>query len=220
MSTLELPWRDIDTVLLDMDGTLLDLRFDSYFWLEHVPVRYAQRHGLSVDAAKEELMRRYKAKEGTLEWYSVDYWTGELDLDIALLKREVQHLIDVFPYVVPFLDAVRALGKQVWMVTNAHMHSLSLKMERTRLGGHFDRLINAHELGAPKEDQAFWHRLHERHPFDRKRTLMVDDSLPVLRSAQRYGIAHLVAVHSPDSTLPRKDTQEFQSIGRFKEIMP
>jgi 5'-nucleotidase len=33
----EFDWREIDTVLLDMDGTLLDLEFDSHFWLSLVP---------------------------------------------------------------------------------------------------------------------------------------------------------------------------------------
>ncbi|MCP4043692.1 MAG: haloacid dehalogenase, partial [Gammaproteobacteria bacterium] len=32
-------WNSIHTVLLDMDGTLLDLHFDNQFWLEHVPLR-------------------------------------------------------------------------------------------------------------------------------------------------------------------------------------
>ena len=30
-------WQEIDTVLLDMDGTLLDLHYDNYFWLTHIP---------------------------------------------------------------------------------------------------------------------------------------------------------------------------------------
>jgi 5'-nucleotidase len=34
---LDLDWNNIDTVLLDMDGTLLDLAFDSQFWLQDVP---------------------------------------------------------------------------------------------------------------------------------------------------------------------------------------
>ena len=40
-------WENIETVLLDMDGTLLDLHFDNHFWLQHVPVCYAEKHGLS-----------------------------------------------------------------------------------------------------------------------------------------------------------------------------
>jgi FMN phosphatase YigB (HAD superfamily) len=77
------PWGDINTVFLDMDGTLLDLNFDNHFWLEHVPLRYAEARGLAPAAAKAELLERYRSREGTLEWYCVDHWSRELGLDIA-----------------------------------------------------------------------------------------------------------------------------------------
>ena len=48
----------------------------------------------------------------------------------------------------------------------------------------------------------------------------VDDSLPVLRSARQYGIAHLCAVYRPDTRLPEKDVGEFAAIRRFSEITP
>jgi putative hydrolase of the HAD superfamily len=38
----------IDTVLLDMDGTILDLKFDSHFWRELVPTKYAAANALTV----------------------------------------------------------------------------------------------------------------------------------------------------------------------------
>jgi putative hydrolase of the HAD superfamily len=126
-------WNQIDTILLDMDGTLLDLHFDNYFWLEHVPRRFAERQGCSLEQAKDELATRYRSVEGTLEWYCVDHWSRELGLDIALLKAEVDHLIAVHPHVINFLDAVRSLDKRVALVTNAHQKALGLKMERTKI---------------------------------------------------------------------------------------
>jgi putative hydrolase of the HAD superfamily len=213
-------WTHIDTVLLDMDGTLLDLHYDNHFWLEHVPRRYAEKHALSLDAAKEALRGRYKQIEGTLDWYCVDYWTRELDLDIALLKEEVDHLINVHPHVIDFLDAVRATGKRLVLVTNAHGKSLNIKFRRTRLNGHFDAVVCAHDLGLPKEQLAFWDRMQQIEPFTKDKALLIDDSLPVLRSAQRYGIAHLLAVRNPDSKLPGKDVGEFDAIDSFRDILP
>ncbi len=215
-----LDWSRIDTVLLDMDGTLLDLHYDNHFWLEHVPRRYAEKHALTLEAAREALRGRYRQVEGTLDWYCVDYWTRELDLDIALLKEEVEHLIGVHPHVLDFLDAVRSRNKRLVLVTNAHGKSLDIKFRRTRLNGHFDAVVCAHDLGLPKEYPAFWDKMQEVQPFARATALLIDDSLPVLRSARNYGIAQLLAVRHPDSRQPEKDGGEFDAIRSFRDIMP
>ncbi len=215
-----LDWDRIETVLLDMDGTLLDLHFDDYFWLEHVPLRYAEKNGLTPDAARASLLSRYRSIEGTLDWYCVDFWSRELGLDIPVLKQEVDHLIRVHPFVREFLLAVRKAGRRGVLVTNAHGKSLSLKMRKTQLGGFLDALICAHDLGLPKEEVAFWDRLDAVEPFDRRSTLLVDDSLPVLRSAQRYGIEFLISVRRPNTRRPAREQDEFPAINDFREILP
>jgi FMN phosphatase YigB (HAD superfamily) len=113
-------WSQIDTVFLDMDGTLLDLYFDNHFWREHMPRRYAEYHGLDEAVARSHLDAHYDRHAGTLNWYCVDFWSSELALDIVALKEEVVHLIAVRPDVPAFLQAVRASGRRVTMVTNAH----------------------------------------------------------------------------------------------------
>ncbi|MEW5893049.1 MAG: GMP/IMP nucleotidase [Pseudomonadota bacterium] len=213
-------WSGVDTVLLDMDGTLLDLHYDNHFWQVYVPEKYAERHGLPPDEAHAECFRRYNAKAGTLDWYCVDYWSEQLELDIVALKEEVAHLIAVHPDVPEFLQAARAAGKRVALVTNAHHKSLDLKMRRTGLDVHFDAIYSSHAFGLAKEDPAFWARLQAVELFDPVRSLLVDDSLPVLRSARSYGIAHLLAVYRPDTRLPDKDVGEFPAIRRFGELMP
>jgi HAD superfamily hydrolase (TIGR01509 family) len=213
-------WTQIDTVFLDMDGTLLDLHFDNHFWLEHVPRRYAESRGLEPQQAQRELIEKYRSIEGTLEWYCVERWSRELGLDIVLLKEEVDHLIAVHPHVMKFLEALARTGKRRVLVTNAHQKSIALKMERTRLSGHLERIVCAHDLGLPKEDLGFWQRLHDIEPFDPQRTLFVDDSLSVLESARSYGFRWLLAVLRPDSRKPQKDTGGFAAIRDFSEIIP
>ena len=213
-------WHAIQTVFLDMDGTLLDLHYDNHFWLKHVPARYAEKRGLSLEASQHELRGRYEKVAGTMQWYCMDYWTRELGLDIERLKHEVAHLIAVHPHVAPFLIQLRDAGKRVVLVTNAHHKSLALKMSKTQLNHHFDSLICAHTLGIPKEHPDFWQGLQSLEAFDPQHTLLIDDSLPVLRSAQNYGIAHLLAIYQPDTQQARKDVGEFAAIESFEQIMP
>ena len=218
--TLLLPWPEIDTILLDMDGTLLDLHYDNHFWQVYVPEKFAEKHGLEYAQAHAECFRRYNAKAGTLDWYCVDYWSEQLELDIVRLKEELSHLIAVHPDVTEFLTQARVAGKRVVLVTNAHHKSLNLKMDRTGLSVHFDAMHTSHAYGLAKEDPAFWAALGAAEPFDPGRTLLVDDSLPVLRSAREYGIAHLLAVLRPDTRLPDKDVAEFAAIRRFGDVLP
>ena len=219
-ANLLVDWLRVDTVLLDMDGTLLDLNFDNHFWQVHLPLRYAAARGLSPDAGREELMARYHARAGTLDWYSVDFWATALELDIMRLKEEVAHLIDIHPNVTDFLAALRASGRRIVLATNAHHKSVTLKMARTGLSPRFDAIVSSHALGAAKEAQEFWQRLRELEPFDPARTLLVDDSRVVLDSARRFGIAQLVSVKRPDSTRRDNDTGDYPAIDDFSQLMP
>ncbi len=217
--THALPWQAIDTVFLDMDGTLLDLHFDNHFWLEHVPLRWAEKHGVSVDDAKQALFPRFRAMEGTIDWYCVDYWSRELDLDITALKHEVAHLIQVHPQVAGFLEVLAASQRRVALLTNAHEKVVELKMGLTGLAKHFDKLICAHTFRIPKEDPGFWPALAEQDVFDPERTLFVDDSLPVLQAARDYGIRYLRAVRVPDASAPPKQTGDFIAIESFNDLL-
>ncbi len=213
-------WDSIHWVLLDMDGTLLDLHFDNYFWLEYMPEKYAAHHGMPLEQAHESLAGLYKANLGRLNWYCLDFWTETLGVDVVAFKHEVDHLIQVRPCVIEFLDAVRASGRPAVMVTNAHLKSLKLKMDRTRLDHHLDRMVSSHSLGLAKEEPGFWQRLREVQEFDPRRTLLVDDSLAVLDAARDFGIRHLLAVRKPDSRQPAKDVGDYQAIDGFHQIMP
>ncbi|WP_031434297.1 GMP/IMP nucleotidase [Methylomarinum vadi] len=215
-----LNWKKIDTVLLDMDGTLLDLNFDNHFWNEFVPQKYAENNGLSVAEAKQLLAPRFKALEGKLEWYCLDYWSQTLDLDIAGLKLEIAGLISVLPHVTEFLDAVKSSPRQLLLVTNAHRDSLRLKMDKTSLNVFFDQIICSHDFGMAKEQQGFWRTLQERHVFEKQRTLLVDDSLAVLNAAKEFGIGHLISISKPDSRAEKRTITQFPAIEDFRELMP
>ena len=214
-----LPWGDIDTVLLDMDGTLLDLHYDNHFWMEHLPQRYADLHGISRAMADLELTPLFEGNAGLLKWYCLDFWSAELKIPVRELKLETAHLIALRPDADTFLAAIKRAGKRVIMITNAHRDSLSLKLERIELAPYFERLISSHDYGFPKESPAFWDALQADIGFDPARSLFIDDTLSILRSARAYGVAHLLAVKQPDSNKGPKDTEEFAALGDYRELL-
>ncbi len=213
-------WDSIDTVLLDMDGTLLDLHFDNYFWLDHLPRLYAEKRGIAAADATTALHGRFDGRQGTLDWYSLDYWSDQLEMDVPALKQELRHMIKLRPHALEFLQRLHAGPCEVVLVTNAHRKTLDIKMAQVDITPWFDRLVVSHDLAAPKEDQAFWHALQALHPFDPARTLLIDDTESVLQSAHDYGIAHLLTLLQPDSQLQKRLDTRFPGIHHFDEIMP
>lgn len=214
-----LHWKEIDTVLLDMDGTLLDLHYDNQFWLHHLPLRLSQKRGISYEQAQQFLSDEYQKVFGTLDWYCLDVWARKLDMNIVEAKREIEHLISMRPDAIPFLDALKNTGRKVFLVTNAHPDSLSLKIEKTQLDKHIDVLYSTHQFGVTKESLSLWQKLQSEIGFDSDRTLFVDDSLGILATAKRFGIKHLLAVANPDSQKPAVKVTDFESISDYRDII-
>lgn len=215
----DIDWQEIATVLLDMDGTLLDLRFDSWFWSELVPEHYGIRHGLPRDEVLRRLTPEFEARQGTLEWYCLDFWAETLDLDLQGLKHNVSHEIRFLPGVPKFLTRIRNMGKRLVLVTNAHVGILKLKLARTGLESYFDAIYSSHDFGVPKEVADFWGRLNAVEPFDIRSSLFADDSLPVLLSAREYGIRHVVGIRKPDSEQPPRELADFDAVDALVDLI-
>lgn len=211
-------WDEIETIMLDMDGTLLDLHFDNYFWQEYLPECWGRLNGLEIDAAKAVLTPRFKSMEGTLAWYCLDYWSDELDMDIFMLKHDVEHLIKTRPYTIELLCKLNEMDKKVVLVTNSHEKILDVKLEKTEIKKYFDLIVSAHELGSPKEHMEFWKLLSNIVQFSQEKTLFIDDNLTVLQTAQDYGIRYLLSIARPDSQLPERSSTDYFSIKDFREL--
>ncbi|OGR00244.1 MAG: haloacid dehalogenase [Deltaproteobacteria bacterium RIFOXYD12_FULL_50_9] len=212
-------WQAFDTVLLDMDGTLLDRHFDDYFWEQYLPEQYAAKNGLVLAESRQQLLGLYKKREGTLEWTDLDFWSEKLGLDIPELKIQIDHLIAVHPFVIDFLRYIKKNGKDLHLVTNAHSKTLDIKMRKTAIGGYFDRIICSAEVGLAKEAPEFWQRLEDLLKFNPARTLLADDTEKVLNAAADYGLAGLVFVAKPSSQRPIVLSAQYPSIVYFKELM-
>ncbi|NNF51227.1 MAG: GMP/IMP nucleotidase [Gammaproteobacteria bacterium] len=212
-------WQSISTVLLDMDGTLLDLRFDTWFWTELVPERYGERNGLDREEVLERLSPEFESRRGTLEWYCLDFWARHLELDLQGLKHNAADEIRFLPGVTRFLTRLRSMQKRRVLVTNAHSGILNLKLACTGLASYFDAIYSSHEFGVPKEAPEFWARLQEVETFDKASSLFVDDSLPVLESARNFGIRHVMGITKPDSAKPAGQLDGFDTVEGIVELI-
>lgn len=215
-----LDWSAIEWVLLDMDGTLLDLAYDNWFWRTLVPERYAAARGLSVAEAEAVLEPRFMEVAHTLPWYCTDYWSRITGLDMAALKRESRERIGVLDGTEEFLSAVRDSGRKLWLATNAHRDSWQVKLEKTGLAHYFGEIISSHDFGAPKESQDFWNGFNAKHPFVKERAFFADDSVPVLRGASMFGIGQIRAIAMPEKGRPRREISEFVAVDRLADLLP
>lgn len=212
-------WNLIDTVLLDMDGTLLDLSFDNYFWREHLPKEYAKHHSLPLQEARELLEAFSDSLYGSLEWYCVDYWSEHLQIDIEQIKREVSEHVRYRPHTLQFLEFLRTMNKQCILVTNAHPKALEVKIASSGLHTYLDKLISSHEFSLAKENEGFWLKLKERENLDFDRCLFIDDSAPVLSRAHQEGVGFLLQILHPDTTMQPNPKGKFLAIHDFDELM-
>jgi putative hydrolase of the HAD superfamily len=191
LSVEAVDWSQLDTILLDMDGTLLDLEFDNHFWGTVIPGEWGRQRGLDVRTSQETLAPVFAGERGRLNWYCLDFWSETLELDIPAIKALYTEGVRWRPQAETFLRHLQASHLDVVLITNAHPVTLMMKAERLPL--------------------AQW--------FDPDRTLFVDDSEYVLDSAQEFGVAHLVTLRQPDSTLPPRVDTRFPAIHHFEEIL-
>ena len=214
-----IPLKEIRYVLLDMDGTLLDKYFDDYFWEHLVPEKYAEKKNITFGRAKEELLAKYKTHEGTLNWTDIDFWSKEVDIDIPALKEQIRHLIEIHPHVEDFLHMLRRHRKKVYLVTNAHYKVLDIKLKKTKLGGYFNAAVTSFEIGYPKEMLEFWERVERKLGFEKEKTLFIDDTVAVLKTAAQYGIKYILHKTYASSKAEKGISKKFPAIEDFRELM-
>jgi 5'-nucleotidase len=210
----------IDTLLLDLDGTLLDLAFDTHFWHEVVPEYFGRTRGMTAaEALEKEIGPRLRSAEGTLNWYSLDYWSRMLDLDLSTIKSEHDSRIAWLPGAQDFLQRQRAAGRRLVLATNSHPETLRIKDEKVAIRPLLDAVYSSHQFGAPKEHAEFWLRLRKAEPYDPARTAFIDDSAKVLIAARAAGIDTVIAITEPDSSsVPRTPPAGFAHVAAVSAI--
>jgi putative hydrolase of the HAD superfamily len=213
-------WSSIDTVLLDLDGTLLDQAYDNHIWRDLIPQRYAAARGMDLQAAQAEIARLFSGYSGTLAWYDIDFWTRTLGVDIGALHREVRSHVSWLPGAREFLARARSLGKRLVLLTNSHPVALAVKHEQTGVLDLLDAAASSQEFGAPKEQGKFWRAAQARFGFDPQRSLFADDNASMLEAARAAGVRWVYGVRHWDTKGSRREHPDHPSVDSVLELVP
>jgi len=212
-------WRSIDDVLLDMDGTLLDLHYDATFWLNNVHSIVANLTGEPEHIIQERFHRELKRHEGTLAWYCTDYWADFFGIDLIEAKQQLAHLIRFRPHAEQFLNVLNSLPLRTLIATNAHPDVIQLKLNVVPLEDMVDGIVSSHQYGVAKEHPDFWRALFDEYAINPDRALFMDDSSKVLDAADRAGVREVVEIRHPNLSEPPRSTWK-QGIDDFDVLFP
>ena len=213
------PLDECQTLMLDMDGTLLDLAYDNDMWLNRVPNLYARANSLSADEARTRLYATFRELEGTLDWYCLDHWSERLGFDVLALHREHRAGIAYLPGAKAFLERMAASPLRLLLVTNSHRDTLDLKAQETGVDGYFDGIYSSHDLGSPKEEQAFWEAIANVEDVDVERTVFIDDNAAVLASAATFGLRRLLHITQPATDRPPRSETRYEPLASVAELL-
>jgi len=216
-------WTKVDHVLLDMDGTLLDLAFDNDFWGHQIHAHYAALHNVTYEDVIAKFEPIFRSVEGSLNWYSTDHWTQKYGFDIIGRSRMFKHQIRWLDHAEQFLLGLSDRGIRTTILTNAHPDIVDLKHSVVGIRDYVDDVISSHVVGYAKEHPLFWKGAFamagvSRDQINNDRVLFFDDSLPVLNAAISAGIHYSVMICAPDSTRPQKMPSTRYAINNFDAI--
>jgi putative hydrolase of the HAD superfamily len=211
-------WSAIDTVLLDLDGTLLDQAYDNHIWRDLVPQRFAVAQGLDLHVAYSEIARRFAERNGTLDWYCIDYWSRSLGIDIGALHREVRSHVAWLPGAREFLVRMRASGKRLVLLTNSHPIALAVKHEESGVLDYLDAAVTSHDFGAPKEHAQFWTAALERFEYDPSRSLFADDNSKMLEAARSAGVRWIYGIRHWDTKGSRREHVDHPAVDSVADL--
>jgi len=214
-----LDWTGVDDVLLDMDGTLLDRDFDNFFFEEELPRRYAALHRMDEPAARKKLFALYRSVEGELAWTDLHYWTRVLGIDVVALTQELSGRIGYLPGAETFLVNLRARGKRVTVLTNAHADGVAIKCRQTGVDKRVDRIVNAFEVGYLKMRAAYWPACQKLVGFDPARALYIDDDEACLDAARAFGIRHLYHSARSSTKLPPHPSTRYTPLVDLQDLL-
>jgi HAD superfamily hydrolase (TIGR01549 family) len=106
---------DVRVVSFDVEGTLATPDFSYAVWFEAIPLRYAEKNGISLEQARKAVEEEYrKVGDQRLEWYDVRYWFDKLGLGTPVpMMQRCENQVRYYPEVKEVLASLSEKYKLV-----------------------------------------------------------------------------------------------------------
>lgn len=215
----QMDWDQIQTVMIDMDGTLIDLCFDHVIWNHALPQQLAQKRGISPKEAHDLLYSEYRPPF-PIDFYSIDAWARKTGLDLMQIHKDTSHLLQYRPGAIQFLEFLKARKLRVVIATNCHPKSFELKDSILNIRSKVDAVYSSADFGVAKDEVEYWDCVEQIESFPRSHTLFIDDAQPILDTGWEAGIGHLMTIKQPNCLIPAVSTFFHPVIDDFRDLLP
>ncbi len=216
----KIDWSAIDTVLLDMDGTLIDRHHEDMFWHGILPKAYARKNKMTLKQAEDFLFKLYASKgPKSLEWGSAALWEKDLKIGFRSLRRKIVPYIKLHPHTLEFLKFLKRNKKTVYLVTAADPSDVDIEVAHTKIGKYIDEIFTTFDFGATKHYPIFWKRFQKKIKFDSKRTMLAEDNENIARVASKFGIRYVIFKSKASSKKPPKIPKGLFCVHHFDELI-
>ncbi len=170
-------------ISFDLDGTLVDRKFDDALWFEEIPKLYAAKHGATFEQAKAHCASEYnKVGDKSPLWYDIDYWFSHFKIGgrkgVDETTQKISHLIGVYGDAKPCLDSLKKQGFELILVSNASRYFLDQKISRTDLAKYFSKTFSVTgDLGKVKKSVEVYEQVLNEVRAQPREVLHVGDHL-------------------------------------------
>ncbi len=135
--------KKIRVISFDVDGTLVDQRFNEIIWENDIPALVAERKGWNFTKAKDFCFSEYeKLGDKDMRWYDIEYWLERFNIStsaIDIFKKREESII-VYPDVFPVLEELKRKGLRIIIITC--MPRIFLKEKIRKFDSHFEKVFS------------------------------------------------------------------------------
>lgn len=190
--------KDIDAVIFDLDGTLLD----SLWAWENSGVNFLRTQGINPPEGFNDQLAQLSLMDGAKlvkEKYNLPQSPEEiLRLTLAPIRERYFHTIMPKPGVPALLHRLKEQGVKMCVATASDKELTVAALKRTGLLPYFDFILTCDEVGAGKRTPVIYEAALKKLGTQKKRTLVAEDALYALTTAHQAGFptAGIFDMHS------------------------